>query len=142
VNDDAALARSTARLLQSASPLLPAGLALALLALAALLLTDGYRGWLLWLAALLALPALWTAVRIRFDARLFLDLADGSGEPVERLRNLDGALAALGLRAAAEGEPRSLADRARGARRLVLRQLAIVAAQFALALAAAWPMHG
>jgi hypothetical protein len=142
MNGDEALARSTARLLQSASPLLPAGLALSLLALAALLLTDGYRGWLLWLAALLAVPALWTAMRIRFDARLFLDFADGAGEPIELLRALDRSLASLGLRAAAEGEPRSLADRARGARTLVLRQLAIVAAQFALALAAAWPVHG
>jgi len=140
----AALARATARLLHAAGPLLPVSIALSLLALAALLLTDGYRGWMLWLTALLAGPAVWTAIRIRFDAGLFLDLAGDADAPpmAERLSSLDASLAALGLRRNGIAVPRPLADRARGARALVLRQLAIVAAQFVLALAAAWPAHG
>jgi hypothetical protein len=54
------------------------------------------------------------ALRLRFDAGLFADLANGR---IADLGALDAGLAALGIRKAAQSS-RTLADRLQGARRL------------------------
>lgn len=72
------------------------------------------------------------AFRLRFDQRLFEALAHGT---VGSLRTLDGALAALGLRAATADE-RALGDRILGTRQLMQRHLIVVACQSAMFLLA------
>lgn len=62
------------------------------------------------------------ALRLRFDAGLFADLANGH---IADLGALDAGLAALGIRKAAQSN-RTLADRLQGARRL-WRYYALVA---------------
>lgn len=96
-------------------------------------------GWLVeaWRDHLLAAPLLalapferYLALRLRFDAGLFADLADGR---IGSLDALDAGLAVLGVRRAA---PRTLADRLQGARRL-WRYHAVVVVLMAAATAAA-----
>jgi hypothetical protein len=72
------------------------------------------------------------ALRLRFDAGLFADLADGR---IADLAALDAGLGMLGLRKAAQS-PRTLDDRLQGARRL-WRRHAIVAALMATLTAVA-----
>lgn len=74
------------------------------------------------------------ALRLRFDRGLFADLAAGR---IADLSALDRALAASGLRRAAEGPVRALADRVRGTRRLWRAHAAVAVAQLLLSLAAA-----
>lgn len=82
--------------------------------------------------ALLLVPAerVW-ALRVRFDAGLFADLAREPA-PAAAIGGLDDALAALGLRRRA-ATPRPLADRVNGARRLARQHAALAAVQFAAA---------
>jgi hypothetical protein len=143
---EAAIARVTARLLEVGLAALIGSAALTLVALVVLASgPPGPRvGWTWWLIALLGVPALWIGLQIRFDARLFADLARSPWRDdetmAERLASLDEALAALGLvRAPDHGAPRSMAERVRGARALLLRQIAVLALQLALALAVSCP---
>ncbi len=113
------------------------GLGAAALALLALALRPA----LPWaaLAVLVLLPAERVlALRLRFDAGLFADLAEGRLD----LPALDAALAALRLRRAA-ALPRALPERVAGARRLVLQHALLVLLQAAALLAALslapWP---
>jgi hypothetical protein len=81
-------------------------------------------------AALLLAPAERAlALRTRFDAGLFSDLAR---QPVPALALLDAALAGLRLRqaAAAPQAPRPLAERVAGARRLTWQHIGLALAQF------------
>jgi hypothetical protein len=142
VNADEEAANSTAaaaaRLLDAACVPLAASGALAVTAFAAL--AVGARAGLVWWSiVVLAGPAAWIGMRVRFDAGLFRDLARtvNGVSLAARLAALDAALAALGL-VRRPGE-RPLAERVRGARRLVLWQLVIAALQFGLALVAVWP---
>lgn len=74
------------------------------------------------------------ALRLRFDRGLFADLASGR---IADLSALDRALAASGLRRAAAGPVRMLADRVRGTRRLWRAHAAVATGQLLLSLAAA-----
>jgi hypothetical protein len=81
------------------------------------------------LVALAGAIELVLAIRVGFDAALFHRLAQGTGS----LDGLDGALAELGLLPRAKAG-RAAAARARGARRLLLRQGTMLAVQLALAI--------
>lgn len=70
------------------------------------------------------------ALRLRLDAGLFADLADGR---IASLAALDDGLAAIGVRA---GVPRPLDARIAGCRRLWRWHLAVVVAQTAMTLVA------
>lgn len=94
--------RATAGLLRSGKSVALAG---HVAMLAGLVLRPG--AW--WVMAAWAVMV-YFAVRVELDARLFVVLAEGSPEA------LDEWLAAAGLRK--KGEPRTLADRRRGAMRL------------------------
>ncbi len=105
-------------------------------ALAALLLLQHAPAPALAAAALMLLPLERVlAMRLRFDAGLFSDLAHAGTAPLLSLDALDRALATLRLRAPA-AEPRSLLDRVHGARRLVFWHAATAAAQLAAVLVA------
>lgn len=135
---DRALAGSTARLLSACARSAGAlGLACAALAAAALLLRapGGSAGWLLAVLAAAPLERL-LALRLHFDAGLFDDL--GRGPQAMTLPALDQALHTLRLRPATLAL-RPLADRARGAQRLVFWHLACVALQFGALLLATTP---
>lgn len=77
------------------------------------------------------------AWRLRFDEALFSALAGGR---IATWAALDDSLHALGLRRAAAGPPRPLAERVQGTRRLLLRHGAAVLLQTA-ALAGAALAH-
>ena len=84
--------------------------------------------------ALLALVERYFALRLRLDAGLFADLADGR---IADLAALDAGLAAIGVRTGAPTKPpRSLDDRIAGGRRLWRWHLSVVVAQAALTLLA------
>lgn len=70
------------------------------------------------------------ALRLHFDARLFAGLSGGLPGGLPSLAALDHALQALRLRAASAA-PRPLADRVRGAMRLMAWHGFTAAAQFA-----------
>lgn len=107
--------------------------AVAIVVLAGVGAAQGAPAQAAWAASgLAALPAVYLAVRVRFDAALFDALADGR---LPALSMLDDALAGLGLRRAPSG-PRPLDERIAGTRGLVRRLLAAVAVQTALAVAA------
>jgi hypothetical protein len=80
--------------------------------------------------ALLGLVERYFALRLRLDAGLFADLADGR---IANLAALDDGLAAIGVRRDA---PRPLDDRIAGSRRLWRWHLAVVVGQAALTLLA------
>ncbi len=80
--------------------------------------------------ALLGLVERYFALRLRLDAGLFADLADGR---IANLSALDDGLAAIGVRHAA---PRPLDDRIAGGRRLWRWHLSVVVAQAAMTLLA------
>lgn len=155
-DDERALCTATARWLQACGACVgalglgaAAGAALALwwpgpaaLSLASALGCAG--------ALLLAVPERVLALRLRFDAGLFADLAEAwvstAASPAATLASLDRALGALGLRRTAPrpSAPRGLASRVGGARRLSLQHAAVVLAQAALlavALADHWATH-
>ena len=75
------------------------------------------------------------ALRLRFDAGLFADLAHARATPLAALDALDAALLALRLRAPAATR-RPVVNRVLGARRLLLWHAATVAAQYAAELLA------
>jgi hypothetical protein len=83
-------------------------------------------------ALLLAAAERVLALRCRFDAGLFDDLARGSLTPAA----LDAALAAMGLRAASAAPP-PLEPRVQGAQRLVRWHVAVVTLQFLCIVGAA-----
>jgi hypothetical protein len=124
---DRALCALTADLLRASGLLAWWGLALGGIASLALAVAHPppAPGLLLALTALLALPERYLALRVRLDARLFARLADGTLESVELM---DHALTRLRLRPAAAA-PRPIADRALGARRLMLRHGALTVVQ-------------
>lgn len=130
--EDHARCAALSRWLAASSTL--GALALGCAAVVALgLLVEAWRGHLL--AAPLLVLALtpverYLALRLRFDAGLFADLADGR---IGSLDALDAGLAVLSVRRAA---PRTLDDRLRGARRL-WRYHAVVVALMAATTAAA-----
>lgn len=80
----------------------------------------------LYLAVAAGLAAQFFALRTAFDRPLFAAWADRwqkpAADPTGDLMAFDAALAAAGLRPAATGSLRSLADRIDGARRLLRRQ--------------------
>lgn len=114
------------------------GIGLFAAGLAALCLATGAGNDLLRALAFVAIVLLpferFLALRLRFDRGLFADLAAGR---IPDLSALDRALAASGLRRAAAGPTRTLADRVRGTRRLWRAHAAVAAAQLLLSLAAA-----
>jgi hypothetical protein len=137
-------ARVTARFLAASGRTCGvAGLLLVAVALFALALTEPERPALVWLSALSGILAVERAVRVRFDAALFDDLAragEAAAMPVSAsLATLDAALATLFPR---RGVPagRPLGARVERARRLAWSQAAAVAAQAALLLAAFAPV--
>ena len=135
---DCGLAGATARLLAACASTLGAlALVCATLAAAGLLLrVPGLpAAWLL--AVLAATPVERVlALRLSFDAGLFADLAQARSPQPVALAALDQALQTLRLRAAAV-HTRPLAERARGAQRLIAWHAGCAALQFAGLLAAA-----
>lgn len=113
---------------------IPGALALGCAAVVALgLLVEAWRGHLL--AAPLLVLALtpferYLALRLRFDAGLFADLAGGR---IGDLAALDAGLAVLGVRRAA---PRTLDDRLQGTRQLWRYHAVVVALMTAVTAAA------
>jgi hypothetical protein len=151
----AVLARSTARLLDACATaagstgLLCAAAAAVALVMRAPLSVATPLAQVLALALVLVLALLplerllW--LRLRFDAGLFADLAlelDRADAAASAGATLDAALHALRLRGPA-GEPRPLADRALGARRLAQRHALVALVQCALLVSALalglWP---
>jgi hypothetical protein len=132
---DRALAGATARLLAACAAAAGAlGLGCAAVAAAALLLHAPFAS-APWLAAVLvavlgAAPVERVlALRLRFDAGLFADLAGTRSPQPLPLAALDQALQTLRLRQAAPAT-RPLAERARGAQRLVVWHASCAALQF------------
>ena len=136
--EDRTIALAGARMCAAAAPLTAASVALAIVAFAALAFVDQLQraAWSWWIVALLGAPALWYGFRLRFDAGVFGDLA-ASADVDAGAREFDAALATMSGGTVAA--PRALDERARGARRLVARLVAIAALQFAVALVAAFP---
>lgn len=129
--EERAEARLTSGMLGAAgtTDLISAGLTL--LAAAALLFDFG------WLPASIAALALGLAARyfgfrVALDGRLFGEIADGRLE----LSDLDAALRSMSS-GAKGNEPRSVADRCRGARRLLTMQAWVIVAQLAASTVAA-----
>lgn len=140
---DRALARTGSRLLGAGALLAVASFGLTAIAFAVLALVDldPIVAWVWWATALLGVPAVWYALRVRLDAALFRDLARAplrDGETMaHQLAALDAALRATGLVHGDRSRP--LVERLQGAKRLLWRQGAVAAAQFACALVAALP---
>ena len=130
------LAAATARWLAAGRSSAGAlGLACAALTLGALLWRAPAAAPLLWAVLALAPLERLLALRLHFDGGLFADLARAEGPMPGALAALDHALHGLRLRRPAQA-PRPLAERVRGAQRLLHAHLGCVAVQFA-ALAAA-----
>ena len=132
------LASTTGRFCEAGATVATLGVALAMLALVVLLFGDvrDVRAWPWGLVAALGIAAAWYRFRLVLDAGVFADVAAGDeGAVDERLAAFDAALATL-----APSRPattRTLLERARGARRLVVRAIGVTAAQFAVAMIAA-----
>jgi hypothetical protein len=143
-----ALAATTARLLGACACSIGwLGLgcaALAALALLARLPVATTPGPALVLAGVLLLAPLERvlALRLQFDAGLFIDLAAAAQTPAAALDTLDQALHRLRLRAPSP-QGRSLSQRVGGARRLISWHAGTVVVQFAaLGLATLWSAMG
>lgn len=91
------------------------------------------------LLVLLGLAQKYWAVRVALDADLFAQLAGQPDQLTENTRQLDAALHSLGLQPANSNE-RPWPERCRGALRLLRLQVAWLAAQILLALAAVLAM--
>lgn len=81
------------------------------------------------------------ALRSAFDQRLFAAWAhrwESSADPAADLAALDATLAAVGLRPVPTTPGRPLAERVRGAFRLLKGQLTLLALQFAMLLLVGW----
>jgi len=92
-------------------------------------------------AVLAGLGEVWLAVRVRLDARLFERLARGESPDGLAIGPFDAALAALGWMPA-ERAGRPMADRVRGATRLLAAQGACAGLQVLLLLAHAALLAG
>jgi hypothetical protein len=117
-----------ARLLQSGALLAHLGLAATALAAAVLLLKSsiGAAAGAFLAATLLAGAAdRYYALRVRLDAGLFADLAQGH---IASLPALDAALARVGLRKSGTAA-RSLDDRLQGAKGLLIKHVAVLGLQ-------------
>lgn len=126
--EDRAACAAMARLLQSGALLAHLGLAATALAAAVLLLKSsiGVAAGALLVAALLAGTAdRYYALRVRLDAGLFADLAQGH---IASLPALDAALARVGLRKPGT-VARSLDDRMHGAKGLLIKHIAVIGLQ-------------
>jgi hypothetical protein len=134
-----ALCIATARLLQAASVIAAWGLGLSLIAIGVLALTGRSLSMLSCMGfgavAVIGIFERYMALRMRLDVGLFDGLASGA---IPSLSTLDVAMKKLGLRQASEAPeaPRSLADRAQGARQLMQRHGIAVACQSAMFLLA------
>lgn len=114
------------------------GLALLLAAIAALAVTAGapaawQTGGLL-VSVVAGVAQKYFSLRVALDAALFARLADGvsrqpAGRDDEMLTALDKAMADCGLIKPAQGAPRGMADRSRGAMRLLYSQGVCLAVQ-------------
>jgi hypothetical protein len=124
--DERVLCATTARWLQASSGALGGLGAVSVLAAVLALLAGLPLPGLAAAALLLALAERVLALRTRFDASLFADLAHGPCTP----DMLDAALAGLGLRARS-AHSRPLADRVAGARRLTRQHAVLASLQFA-----------
>jgi hypothetical protein len=89
------------------------------------------------LAVLAGLAQLWFALRVGFDARAFRRLAGDDALDGLSLSAFDGAMGSLGLMPA-EKERRPIAERVRGAMRLLGRQFAFLLLQVVLLVAGGW----
>lgn len=130
-DDDGCLARTAARLYTAIAAWLgAASLVFTASAFAVLAWAAPTRPWLPALAVLGGLAALERAIRVRFDAALFADLA---ASPASQAR-LDAALARL-FPARNTPPGRSIDERIAGTRRLAIMLASLVATQAALLLA-------
>jgi hypothetical protein len=133
--EDRAACAAMARLLQSGALLAHLGLAATTLAAAVLLVKTsiGVAAGAFLVAALLAGAAdRYYALRVRLDAGLFADLAQGH---VASLPALDAALARVGLRKSGT-VARSLDDRMQGAKGLLTKHVAVLGLQAMMLLGA------
>jgi hypothetical protein len=89
------------------------------------------------LAVIAGLAQLWFALRVGFDARAFRRLARGDAADGLTVTAFDAAMSALGLMPADKAR-RPVADRVRGAMRLLGRQVALLLVQVALLIVAGW----
>lgn len=133
--DDRAACAAMARLLQSGALLAYLGLATTTLAAAVLLLKSGIgvaADAFLAAALLAGVADRYYALRVRLDAGLFSELAQGR---IASLPALDAALARVGLRKPGTAT-RSLDDRLQGAKGLLTRHVAVVGLQAMMLLGA------
>ncbi len=89
------------------------------------------------LAVIAGLAQLWFALRVGFDARAFQRLARGDAPEGLTVTAFDAAMSGLGLMPA-DKERRPIAERVRGAMRLLGRQVAFLLLQAALLVAGGW----
>ena len=136
------LALTAARWCSAGATLAWLSLAISAAAFAALAFdrAHGAAAWALWIAAALGGIGAWYRFRLLFDAGVFGDIAGPEGDEgiSSRAAAFDASLAAL-LGRDARAASRPLAERARGAHRLVARAGAIVVMQLAAALFAVFP---
>ncbi len=132
---DQAACAVQARLLQAGAPVAHLGLGASLLAVALLPWAQAETAWLHAAVLLAGAAERVLALRLRLDAGLFADLAQGR---IASLQALDDALQATGLRRA-PGLPRALAPRLQGAQRLQRWHAGLVGLQCVLLAAAAAP---
>jgi len=137
-DNDRALCAATAGLLRASSAAAAWGLALSCIAGLVLALTGRSLPTAAWFTtaavALIGLVERYLALRLRLEATLFEGLATNG---IASLETLDTALAQLALRGRA-AEPRTLVERAAGARQMTQRHglaVALQTAVFAMALA-------
>ena len=89
------------------------------------------------LAIVAGLAELWFALRVGFDARAFQRLARGDTADGLTVAGFDAAMSGLGLMPA-DKERRPIAERVRGAMRLLGRQVAFLLLQVVLLVAGGW----
>ena len=133
--DERAACAVQARWLQAGTAVAHLGLGASLLAAALLHWLPPVGAWLCGGVLLAGAAERVLALRLRLDAGLFTDLAQGR---MASLPALDAALQANGLRRAT-ASPRALAPRLQGTQRLQRWHVAVVVLQcLTLALAGAW----
>ncbi|MCW5747367.1 MAG: hypothetical protein KIT36_14360 [Alphaproteobacteria bacterium] len=89
------------------------------------------------LVVVAGLAELWFAARVAFDACAFQRLARGDEADGLTATDFDAAMGALGL-VPVDKAGRPVADRVRGAMRLLARQAALAVAQVVLLVAGGW----
>lgn len=93
------------------------------------------------LAVVAGIAELWFGLRVAFDARIFRRLAWAGAAGGLSVAAFDAAMAAVGLMPAGKAG-RPLADRVRGAMRLLGRQVGLLILQAVLLVAAGWILAG